>query len=130
MKGRYSMSVLELTEQDFDTTIQNNGLVVVDFWAKWCGPCLAFAPVFLQVSNEFKDVLFAKVDIEECPQLADDFQIRSIPMLMIFKNNVAIFAQSGAQTAKNLQELIQKAKELDLDSALASIDKQSDKTKK
>lgn len=108
------MTVRDLTQQNFDQTIQNHEVVVVDFWAKWCGPCLAFAPVMETLSEKLTDVVFAKVNIEEESQLAQDFNIRSIPMLMIFRREFAVFAESGVQTAMGLEALVLQAKQVDI----------------
>lgn len=115
------MSVRTLTSKNFDDTIQNSKMVVVDFWAKWCGPCMAFAPVFEQVSMQHEDVTFAKVNIEEQTQLAEDFNIRSIPMLMIFRQEFAVFAESGIQTAESLNDLIEQARKIDITALRAKV---------
>lgn len=119
------MSVINLNTEKFDEVIQENQVVVVDFWAKWCGPCLAFAPVFEEVSKSYSDVVFAKVNIEEEPQLADDFNIRSIPMLMIFRQEFAVFAESGIQTSDSLKDLIDQAKQIDVEVLRAQVRKDS-----
>ena len=108
------MAIMDITTQTFDTVIGKHDLVVVDFWAKWCGPCLAFAPVFESVSEQFPDAVFAKIDIEAEPQLAEDFAIRSIPFLMIFRQEFAVFAESGVQTATSLSDLVSQAKAIDM----------------
>lgn len=108
------MPILSLSEENFDTTIQNNAVVVVDFWAKWCGPCVAFSPIFEEVSVDHPDVLFAKVNIEEAPALAEDFNVQSIPFIMIFRGEFAVFAQAGVQTRRSLGALVKEAKEIDL----------------
>lgn len=115
------MAVIDITAENFDTIIQNNDVVVVDFWAKWCGPCMAFAPVFEEVSLEHPEVVFAKVNIEEEGQLAEDFNIRSIPMLMIFRGEFAVFAESGVQTGASLTALVAQAKELDIEELRAQV---------
>lgn len=109
------MAVQELTQKEFDNTIQSNDLVVVDFWAKWCGPCLAFAPVFEKVSEMHPDVVFTKVDIEQEKQLAEDFAVRSIPTLMIFRREFAVFAEAGIQTQESLNNLIKDAKKISIE---------------
>ncbi|MBN9287076.1 MAG: thioredoxin [Gammaproteobacteria bacterium 39-13] len=108
------MSIITLTQHNFDEVIQNNDVVVVDFWAKWCGPCLAFSPVFEQISKHHEDVIFAKVDIDAEIALANDFNIRSIPFLMIFRREFAVFAEAGVQTATALDALVNDAKKIDL----------------
>jgi thioredoxin len=108
------MAVITLSAQNFDEIIQKNDVVVVDFWAKWCGPCLAFSPIFEQVSLRHLDVVFAKVDIDEEVELATDFNILSIPFLMIFRREFAVFAEAGMQSQSSLDALVQEAKKLDL----------------
>lgn len=115
------MTVIALNHQNFDETIQNNDVVVVDFWAKWCGPCLAFEPIFAQISTHYADVVFAKVNIDEEMELAQDFQVKSIPFLMIFRREFAIFAEPGVQTATNLETLVREAKALDINLLRAQI---------
>lgn len=117
------MAIITLSSENFDETIHQHELVVVDFWAKWCAPCLAFDPTFEAVSENYPDVCFAKVDIEACPNLVEDFNIRSVPMLMIFKKNVAVFAESGSHTERSLSELINSAKALDISQVLSEIKK-------
>ena len=108
------MAVMALTRENFDEVIQSNEMVVVDFWAKWCSPCLAFAPLFEEVSTRHPDVIFAKVDIDEEANLAADFQVRSIPLIMIFRREFAVFSEPGAQTATSLHALVNDAKKIDL----------------
>lgn len=109
------MAVIELSQADFDATIQGNDCVVVDFWAPWCGPCRVFGPIFDKVSEKHQGVIFAKVNVDEHSQLASDFNIRSIPSLMIFRREFAIFSQAGVQTESSLDQLIKDAKEVDID---------------
>jgi len=100
--------------------------VVVDFWAPWCGPCRTFAPVFEKVSEDHGDIVFAKVNTEEEQQIAAHFQIRSIPTLMIFRDQVIIFSQPGALPEGSFRELLTKAGELDMDQVRADIAAQQD----
>ncbi|MEA3641069.1 MAG: thioredoxin [Lamprobacter sp.] len=118
------MAVVELNEQTFEQTINDNAFVIVDFWATWCGPCRSFAPVFEKVSNDHEDIVFAKVNTEEAQGIATHFQIRSIPTLMIFRDQVIIFSQAGALPESSFRDLIVKAKELDMDQVRADIAKQ------
>lgn len=117
------MSVIDIKTDQFDSVIQSNALVVVDFWAKWCGPCLAFAPIFEEVSLIHPDVVFGKVNVEEESQLAEDFNVRSIPMLMIFRGEFAVFAESGVQTSATLDSLVSEAKKIDIAALRESINK-------
>lgn len=122
------MAVVELNEQTFEQTINDNPFVIVDFWATWCGPCRSFAPVFEKVSNDHEDIVFAKVNTEEAQGIAAHFQIRSIPTLMIFRDNVIIFSQPGALPESSFRDLIVKAKELDMEQVRADIAKQQGDT--
>ncbi len=108
------MATITLTQDNFDETIKNNDIVIVDFWAPWCGPCKSFAPTFEVASEQHPDIVFAKVNTEDEQMLAAAFQIRSIPTLMIFREQVIVFAQPGALPPAQLEELLQKVKELDM----------------
>lgn len=116
------MAVVELTDDTFEQTVTDNGFVVVDFWAPWCGPCKSFAPTYEKVSEEFPDVTFAKVNTEEQQQVAAHFQIRSIPTLMIFRDQIIIFSQAGALPEGAFRDLIEKASELDMDEVRKQIE--------
>jgi thioredoxin 1 len=115
------MAVLELNEQNFEEVILNNDFVVIDFWAPWCGPCKGFAPVFEAASEKHEGVIFAKVNTEEHQTLAGHFQIRSIPTLIIFREKVIIYAQPGALPAGGFDDLIARAKEVDMAQVHAEI---------
>jgi len=108
------MAVLDLTEENFEQTIVNNDFVIIDFWAPWCGPCRGFAPVYEAASEKHADIVFAKVNTEEQQGLAGHFQIRSIPTLMIFREKVIIYSQPGALPAGAFDDLIARAKEVDM----------------
>ena len=115
------MATVELTKDNFEKTVNENPMVIVDFWAPWCGPCRGFAPVFEKASETHQDVVFAKVNTDEQQELAGAFQIRSIPTLMAFRDKVLIFAQPGALPASALEQLIQKIRELDMDDVRKQI---------
>jgi thioredoxin 1 len=115
------VATVELTTENFESVIGGVDLALVDFWAAWCGPCRMFGPVFEQASDENPDAVFAKVDTEAQQALAASFGISSIPTLMIIRDNVVLYAQPGALPAAALDELITKARELDMDEVRASI---------
>ena len=116
------MAVVDLTDDNFEQTVTDNGFVIVDFWAEWCGPCKSFAPTYSKVSEDHPDIVFAKVNTEEQQQVAAHFQIRSIPTLMIFRDQIIIFSQAGALPEGSFRELIEKANELDMDEVRKQIE--------
>ena len=109
------MATVTLTKDNFESTITGNDTVIVDFWADWCGPCKQFAPTFEQASEEYGDIVFAKVDTEDQQELAQYFNIRSIPTLMVFRDNVLLFNQPGALPKEMLEDLIGQVQDLDME---------------
>ena len=115
------MATVALTKENFEEVITGNDMVIVDFWAPWCGPCRAFAPTFESSSEKHADVVFAKVNTEEQQELAAAFNIRSIPTLMVFRDQVILFAEAGALPAAALEQVVTQTKALDMEQVRAEI---------
>lgn len=115
------MATEEITSQNFEETITQNEIVLIDFWAPWCGPCRSFAPIYESVSENHPDIVFAKVNTEEEQELASHFQIRSIPTLMIFREQVILFAQPGMVGEAALEQIIEQVRSVDMAKVHADI---------
>jgi len=115
------MATVELTSENFESAVAGGGLVLVDFWAAWCRPCRTFAPVFERASERHPDAVFGKVDTETQPGLAAGFGISSIPTLVIIRDKVVLYAQPGALPEQPLEQLITKAREIDMDEVRAGL---------
>jgi len=115
------MATRDLTEKDFESTILDGGIVLVDFWASWCGPCLRFAPVYSAVAEDNPDIVFGKVDTEAEQNLSAAMRIQSIPTLMIFRDGIPVFAQAGALPRPALDDLLTQARALDMDDVRAKV---------
>jgi len=116
-----NMPTVDLTLDTFEDTVKDNDTVLVDFWAAWCGPCRSFAPTYAAASEENPDIIFAKVDTEEQQQLAEAFGIRSIPTLMVFRDEVLLYSQPGALPRPALDDLISQVRDLDMDDVRRQI---------
>jgi thioredoxin 1 len=119
------VATIDITEETFEDTINNNDIVIVDFWAEWCGPCKSFSPIYEEVSEKYDDIVFGKINTEEQQALGAHFQIRSIPTLMIFREQVVLFSQPGMLSGPQLEEVIGKVKEIDMKKVHEEVEKQT-----
>ena len=117
-----SASAIELTEENFEAEVKKNGILFIDFWAQWCPPCRAFAPVFEAAAKQHTDIVFGKVNTEEQPGLGAAFEIQAIPTLAVFREGVLLFAEAGAIPAKALEQLVEKVRELDMNQVRKDIE--------
>jgi thioredoxin 1 len=115
------MATIALTSDNFKDVINNNDIVIVDFWAEWCGPCRSFAPTFEAASEKYPEIAFCKVNTEEEREMAAGFNIRSIPTLMVFREQVILYAEAGALPASALDQLVEQVKGLDMAAVKAEI---------
>lgn len=123
------MATVELTKENFEQTITGNDIVIIDFWAPWCGPCKEFGPIFEKVSDAYPDIVFGKVNTEEQQELAGYFQIQSIPTTVILREGIAIFKQPGLLPEEALTDVLKQAKELDMEMVKREIAKEQEKGK-
>ncbi len=115
------MATTELTLDAFEDTVSGDGIVLIDFWAEWCGPCKSFGPIFEAAAEKHDDISFVKVDTESEQELAGALAIRSIPTLMIFRDGIQLFSQAGALPAPALEDLIGQVRELDMEEVRAEV---------
>ena len=108
------MATRTMTQENFEETVASNDIVLIDFWAAWCGPCRSFAPTYEKVAEQYRDIVFAKVDTEAEQGLAASFNIMSIPTLMVIRENVVLFSQAGALTEHALREVVEMVRDLDM----------------
>lgn len=118
------MATIEMTQANFDETIANNDIVIIDFWAEWCGPCKSFGPIFEAASEKHPDIKFAKVNTEVEQQLAGEFGIRSIPTTAVFRDGVGVFMQPGMLPPQGMEQLIEQIRGLDMAQVRAEMAKQ------
>lgn len=118
------MATVDLSEANFNETIENNNIVIIDFWAPWCGPCKQFGPIYEKTSEQYPEIVFGKVNTEVEQALGGHFQIRSIPTTIILKENIAVFQQAGVMPEEGLKDIIRQVQELDMDMVRLEIEKQ------
>ncbi len=120
------MATVDATKDTFGDLVKSSSTVLVDFWAEWCGPCRSFAPTYEEMSQKYPDLVFAKVDTEDQPELAGSFNIRSIPTLMVFRDQIILYSQAGALPPQHLEDLIEQVNKLDMDEVRRQLDQHSE----
>jgi thioredoxin 1 len=123
------MATIDLTKENLEKTIEGSSILLIDFWAEWCGPCKMFGPIFEKASEDYPDIVFASCDTEAQQEVAGAFGIRSIPTLAVFRDGIMIFQQAGALPAPALAELISKVRDLDMDEVRAELEKAREEEK-
>ncbi len=118
------MATVELTSDNLVDTINNNPFVIIDFWAPWCGPCQQFGPVYEEMSEKYPDIVFAKVNTEDQQDIAAQFNIRSIPTLMVFRDQIILYSEAGALPPQGLEQLIEQAQAVDMDEVRKQVAEQ------
>jgi thioredoxin 1 len=116
------MAAVEITKDNFKETVSKEGIVILDWWAAWCGPCRAFAPTFEAASGKHPDIVFGKIDTEAQPELSGAFEIRSIPTLMVFRDGILLFEQAGALPAAALEDLLKQVRGLDMEQVKKEVE--------
>ena len=116
------MATVDLDSSNFVDTVNNNDIVIIDFWAPWCGPCQSFAPIYDELSDQHSDVVFSKINTEQHQDLAAQFQIRSIPTLLVFREQIIIYQEAGALPKESLSKLVEQIKTLDMDEVRKSVE--------
>ncbi len=123
------MAIVELTAENFNDVAEKNPILIIDFWAPWCGPCRQFAPIYEEVAGEYPDIAFGKVNTEEQQDIAGYFNIQSIPTVMIIREGVIVFSQPGMLPKEGLKDVIEQVKALDMDEVRAEIAKEEEANK-
>lgn len=129
IKENNIMAITEITSENFERTIETNPIVILDFWAAWCGPCRNFAPIFEEVANKYPDIVFGKINTEEQQELAGNFGIRSIPTIAVFREQIMIYFEAGSLSAHNLTQLIEEIRGLNMDEIREEIATQQQDSK-